>query len=170
MVCLSLVPRPSEREGEGERPGTHCMHVHHFFRIFYRKSVCKSIQTVSRCNWISKIWKMMALAHSVSTMPSFPLPLGRDGLGMRLGVSVMRIHIHLTCDASSYAVSLVINFSLSTYIVCLDTLSINNLCFGCCCRSTYCYLKHDSYLVTAGLNHSLLELNVLLNTSACMWT
>ena len=110
----------------------------------------------------------MAHAHSVSTRPSFPPP--SEGLGMRLGVSVMCIHVHVASDASSYAVSLVINFSLSTYIVCLVILSSNNLRFGCCCRSTYCYLKHDSYFVTAGLNHSLLELNVLLNTSACMWT
>ena len=47
----SLVHGPSEREEEG-RSSTHCMCMHRIFRIFYRKNVRKSIQTVHRRTWI----------------------------------------------------------------------------------------------------------------------
>ena len=44
LVRASLVPRPSEGEGEG-RPGIHCMRMHYIFCIIYRKSVRTLIPT-----------------------------------------------------------------------------------------------------------------------------
>ena len=52
--------------GEGERrPGIHCMRMHYVFRVFYRKSVRKCIQTVSvRNRIIQNLNNNGACAHS----------------------------------------------------------------------------------------------------------
>ena len=84
----NLVPRPSEREGEG-RPCIHCMRMHRITIYYTIKASTKVYRRYPDIIGFSKIWRMMAYLHAVSTRPSFLSP--SEDLRTRLAIQHLKL-------------------------------------------------------------------------------